>query len=94
MGFVLLNAVFAIIFLVFARRAIPRGLAFLRLGWAAVSAHAGKPDTRKNTESRQAISAGGSYLIAGGLWFLAGTGAGLFGLWFAAQAVAFVVNPL
>lgn len=94
MSFILLNGIFALIFLLFAWRAVRRGSIFLRVGWGAVSAHADKPNVEENVESRRVISAGSSYLIAGGLWCLAGGVGVFFGLWFIAQTVSFIINPL
>jgi len=82
-----LNAIFAGLFLKFARDTFKRALPFLRIGWATISAETQKPDYRHNIESRRVISEGGRFLLGGIVWLgitviLVG-----FGLFFAYEAV-------
>ena len=83
----LLNVIFAGLFLSFARHAFRRAVPFLRIGYAAVSVEVQKPDYRTNIDSRQAISEGGRFLMGGMLWLLIMVMSLAIALFFAIEAV-------
>lgn len=72
MIFVALNALFAWVFFIYARSAIPRGLQFLKVGWLALQVYAPRRDDHRNVVTRYAVSEGGQFFL-GGLFSL-GTG--------------------
>ena len=88
-----IDTIFAAIFYLFARRSLPRGVDYLRYGWMVVDTEVNKPGFRDNTESRRAISEGGTYLISGLLWCGGGLLAAYFAVAFALHAVRGVVSP-
>ena len=65
-----LNAIFAGLFLNFARNTFKRAIPFLRIGWESISVETQKPDFRHNVESRQNIREGGRFLIGGIVWMV------------------------
>lgn len=79
------NAVFAFIFLSFARTALSRALPLLRTGWLLLQTGAQRPP--QHIERRRDISAGGRFVIGGVFWLLAGLVAGGAGLYFGLQVV-------
>lgn len=84
---VTLNAVFAMIFGLFAWRTVPRGWWLLRSGWLLLDTHAAHSEDRQRPANRQAISQGGRFFLAGILWLLAALAAGTMALGFAWQAL-------
>lgn len=87
MIFVALNAIFAWIFFMYARAAIPRGLQFLRVGWLALQVYAPRTSDHRNVVVRYAVSEGGQFFL-GGLFSL-GTG-----IVSAALAIVFGLNAI
>lgn len=81
-----LNIVFALIFALFARRSLPRGLMFVRSGWQVLEPYAARED-RSSVESRRAISAGAQLVVGGLCWLGAGLAAGGLAVYFALQAL-------
>ena len=83
------SLVFTLIFGMATRRFIPRGLQFARFGWDMLQANAPDEAKHKHIEGRQAIGAGGNFVIAGTLWLLAGVICAVLTLFFGWQTLIY-----
>lgn len=84
---VVLNAVFAAIFFSYARASIPRGIAFIRVGWLALEVFAPKPDVRQNIAWQFAVSEGGKFFLGGVFSLVTGIVAAVGAVIFAIMAL-------
>lgn len=82
-----LNALFAYLFFLVARANIPKGIAFLKVGWLALQVFAPKARTSENTYYQFAVSEGGQFFV-GGVFAL------VTGIFSAALAIVFGIMAL
>lgn len=88
---IFLNALFAWLFGMTARYALPRGYYSLRGGYSLIALHAKEPDARTNVERRQAINQGTLFLLGGLGWLLAGLFSAGLTVFFVVQVLVFSI---
>ena len=67
-----INAIFALVFGSIAWQSIPKGWAFLKLGWRAMDSTANLPDATLHVEKRRTLETANRFLLAGIGWFVGG----------------------
>lgn len=89
---VLINLIFAAIFLWLARFALRRARPFLRTGWQVIDSQVQHPDYRQNVERRRTIGEGSNFLLAGIAWGLAALGGLILAVILTVQAIASLIK--
>lgn len=86
-----ISMVFALIFGTMAYRSIPYGWTLTRLGWTVLRANADKPKASQNVETRNLLSDGNRFFLAGLGWLITGIVAALLTV-FAVLAIPYILS--